>query len=852
MRLSSFPKYAFIFLLTFAVCPALRADTTYTWQRGTSTVTSESANLNGSSYGSTFQNNDVITIYSGVTTSGQFNGNAVDSTGAMTIKSATPGTQVTIECKSNRRFCDYAHGTYNLSDLYFLNFGTYDDGGAVFYRNDSTPTTFVLSNVTVENGIANSGSAFRAATGMTVSGIATFKNNKVSNAGGAVLVTAGGNMTFQGADSNITFTGTQYKNDAGVFSVGYDVSASNITFNDAGTYSLGGGILTGGTVTINGANVTLGADSKSSVTGKTLLQAGTLTIESANYATSAIEVSAGATLKLKNTLNAPVTNSGSMLLTSGAVTITNLAGTSTTANLTWDSAVTGTKALTLNNTINTTFNGTITGADSITKTGTSQFTIPQNLTTSQLTVKQGTFTITGNNADGTPYSLYGNALIDGGTLNLASDGSHTVGKAGPSIRNGKIYVSAVGGKLMASGYRARIDGLYKPDGVETCGTLQLSTTAFIVGNSTFNGWLEVVGGTNRFSDEATKSAKGIILSGGTVQFLGDACGATEGKTTALSQNFYLKNSAALQCGWTNTFNLNGSFTDWEGADLTGKTLTIIGDSGYVVFNGAVNTKAILQLNDNAKIGGANNATFGGLSGTKTDKGLTLAAATTKNLTLNVAASTAPSYSAQLTGAFNLVKEGAGTQTFATVGIGSAASPLNSITINEGSVKMTDGAPIYAKTLTINEGGKLEFGTGTYKIKSETLGGTGEIALAFASDSEYTTLDFSGSTFTEASPALVSLDQSTYTLEQFKTYTIAKNVPATMESDFNYKSLLKGDDAYYFNLTRSDNSLVLQMDNSAVPEPAAWLLLLLGGSFLFKASPFRGGGTQCRRGCEEAV
>lgn len=823
MKISCLSKYVSVLILMFGFRPALLADTTFTWQRGENVVTSESTNLQSSSYGSSFQNNDIITIYTDVTTSsGQFNANGIGADGQITIQSATPGTQVTITCETGQRFCDYAHGTYILSDLHFLNFGKSNDGGAVFYRNDASPTTFVLSNVTAENGIANNASAFRAATGMTVSGTAQFLNNTVTLDGAAVLTTAGGNMTFQGAGSNITFTGSKYKDGSGNLSVGYDVSATNIAFNDAGTYSLGGGIKANGAVTINGASVTLGEDSKSAISGKTTVQAGTLTLNSTNFTTSGVEVSADAALVTKG-LTAPLTNNGTTTLTSASATITNLAGTEAAATISWDPAVTGAKSLTLNNTADTSYAGTISGDVSVTKTGEKTLTFPEGVANAGInfTISEGAIAL-GATDSTTIYTIAGDVTLDGGSFVIRSANAGTVVK----VAN-HVYVTEKGGSIGITGSRAYVNGILAAPDADTSNTTVYFNggRVFINGTSTYKGFVEVNAGWNHFSNESLASTKGLVLNGGTVQFYGENPGGGTA-TNSLSVPIYMKGSSALQCGWNNTFNLNGTLTDLDGADLTNKRLTINKDSGYVVFNGEVNTKAILYLSDNAKIGGANDATFGGLSGTATDKGLTLSAATTKNLTLNVPAGTSPSYAGQLTSAFNLVKTGAGTQTFATTGIGSSATPLNSLTIQEGSVKMTGGAPIYTNALTLNADGTLEFGTGTYNIQTPSITSNGgQMVLAFNSATDYTQLDFTGSTFSTLGDGILGLDQSAYTLEQFKEYEIAKNVPA-MAEDFNYQALLGGD-SYGFSLNRVGDSLILQMDNNAVPEPAAWLILLLG-------------------------
>jgi len=114
----------------------------FTWKKADGTVTAYDSTVLTSA-GRAMENGGILTIYAPeVTTDAQFSGNSVGQEGTFTIQSGTSGTQVTIKTGGSYRFCDYAHGTYILKDLYFQNCGNPNDGGGVFYRNNQTPSTF--------------------------------------------------------------------------------------------------------------------------------------------------------------------------------------------------------------------------------------------------------------------------------------------------------------------------------------------------------------------------------------------------------------------------------------------------------------------------------------------------------------------------------------------------------------------------------------------------------------------------------------------------------------------------------------------------------------------------------------
>ncbi len=778
----------------------------FTWTKANGTTSSSDSTIL-TSLGTNFENGGVLTIYaSEVTTDRQFSGGNVGEKGTFTIQSAVPGSQVTIKTGGKYRFCDYAHGTYVLKDLYFKDCGTLSDGGGVFYRNGETGTSFKMDNVTIEGALGNSCSALRTYTGMTLSGTAVFKDNICSQSGGATVYVqaSSGFITLEGDDSVMTFTGSKLNNGT----VTYDLGVrGEITFKDAGTYSLGGG-MNGATLKIDGAAVTLGKDSVSNFTGAAVIESGNLTLNSKNFTASSLTVNAGAALNLNASAAVSLEVNGSLNVGAADLTITNLSGSATGAIAPADGVASA--SLTLNNTKDTVFKGAVFGFDTITKTGNSEMKFTQSadadkfvLTGGKLSFDAAAVKIPAIDAD---------VFLDkGATLYFYGSGNEKTSLLG----SGSLYVGADGGVLQLATPRGYLS-VQSEEGVQS-GNLRLTGfRGFIVGTSTFNGYYEIVSGCTHFSNEALAKSKGIILNGGTLQYAGEI---VENDKKEITAPIFLKDSSGI--------------TDLEGEDLTGTNLTVKNDTGYVHLTGSVNTKAILELLDAARTNGGNDVTFGGLSGSveKSSFASTASADTGKSLILNVAASTAPVYSGSLTGQFlNLVKDGAGAQTFKTVGIGTESSPVASVTVNAGTLKM-DSAPIYAKTLTVAKDGVLAFATGTHLIDAESLIVDGTMDIFLNSDGTSTKLNIS----TAADNFTANLEKGIFNLtfgegdapDSSVTWQIAEVFP-DFGSDFDYDQLLSDSFRYEWNLSYSKGGLLLSIDNNAVPEPAGLTLMILGG------------------------
>lgn len=773
------------------------AATTFTLYHNGTTQTSESTDLNA--LGNSLGNGDVFTLYSNVTSSAQFSGNPIGEAGKITIQSGTAGTQYTITNSKARRLIDYAHGTYVFKDIRFYQLGIPTDGGGVLYRNDGTSTALQLENVLVEDCVASSAAAFRAAVNLTISGTYTLKNNANSGTDAGAVTAQSGKLTLSGDASVGTFTGT--KNAGGA--TGYDLYAGGgVFFTDAGTYTLGGGI-NSTTLSIDKASVTLEATSKSKLSGAaTVSNAGTLTLGTNNFSAASL------------TLN----TNGKVVLTSAA-TIQNLAGDAT-------GSVSGTYNLTVNSTADSTFNGTLNiGTAALTKTGGSILTLSQDATAAKTVIQAGVLYL--RNDAQTPVRLSGDIYLDGGTLKAVTHTENYKTAYNILADNAKLYMTAAGGTLDSSANRAYItNGVHSETGVQSGNLILSGGRQFISGTSTFNGYFEIQSGVKHFSNEAVASSKGIILSGGTLQFMGETL-VTSTKT--LSCPIFIKGNAGIQCGWGNNFYLNGTISDWEG--VTGKQISINPDgTSYVWLNGLVNTTAYINNNGLLRTNGTNDMTLGGLVGGTSEKTFVNSAAadTGKKLTLNIAPGATRTYSGTLTGLFNLVKDGTGTQVFSGTGIGSDAAPLNSVTVSAGTMQMTGNAPIYTKSLTVGKEGTILFGTGKYAIDADTLSILGDAALTFASDTDYTHLNIAADTNVSGNPDGIFEFVTTngYAMNRDTTYQIADLFP-DLGTNFNYDSLLKSGLQYEWNLVYNNGGLFLSMDANAVPEPASWALLLLG-------------------------
>ncbi|MDO4628766.1 MAG: PEP-CTERM sorting domain-containing protein [Planctomycetia bacterium] len=765
----------------------------------------------------------------------------------MTFQSAVAGTQYTITTNNGHRFLDHAGGTYNLTDIRFYKCGNTGVGGGAFYRNDAYGSTFNMNNVLFEEITGMNGAVLRTAKDLMLSGTYTVKNTKATGNEGA-FHSQDSNVVFQGANSVATFVGTS-AND-GTSQV-YDVKAAkDIQFKDAGTYTFGTGLYAQ-KLNINGSSVTLESGSKSSFSNEVRIESGTLTLKTGDFTAPKFYTGPDATIAIATP----------------TLTINNLDSTKVDAGAVVKVAdgYTGNVELTLNFTNSPTYRGAIQmGDNTVIKTGTGTVTSEQSIEAGNLIIREGTVKLASK--DTTYLKVTGDVTLDGGAIEYST--TYNQVKTALESDGKKFYVTDKGGTLKISGAdRAFVKtGVHSAEGVQSGNLILNVSRIFVVGDSTFNGYYELTGGAVHFSNQAVTSSKGIVMNGGILQYLGEDILGNSDRT--LSCPIFLKNASSIQAGWSSNFMVNGNISDYEGADMTGKTFTVNGDSGTVYLNGNVNTNAILKLNDAAATNGANDMVLGGLSGG--DTFTNTATSTDKMLTLNVAESQSPTFTGTISGPFNLVKSGVGTQTFSTTGIGTSSSSLNSVTVSEGTLALTDGATMYTKSLvgsggtlalnaasidtdaltvngaftfandtsdnssvlinadalTVEEGGVLQFGTGTYSVTTDNLEVLGDIMLTFGVADDYTKLNFTNvPTNIESEGGFLSFATTDgYQLQQGIEYDIFSGL--NLGENFNYDSLLA--DSYTYNLTYGGNgNLALSIDGNAVPEPTTWVMLLAG-------------------------
>lgn len=177
-------------------------------------------------------------------------------------------------------------------------------GTAVFKDNSAKSggaisTCFIKIDGDVDfigNEAAGNGGAIEAKSSASykgnieVSGTVNFTDNTTTGNGGALW--SDGTITFTGTDSKVTFSGNADQNGANDV-----VAASNVTFQDNGEFTFGGGIDSkSGNLTINDtASVTLAAGSESNIAGG-VETTGTLLIDGNLNAYQDVAVKNGGTI----------------------------------------------------------------------------------------------------------------------------------------------------------------------------------------------------------------------------------------------------------------------------------------------------------------------------------------------------------------------------------------------------------------------------------------------------------------------------------------------------------------------------------------------------------------------------
>ncbi len=234
---------------------------------------------------------DGTVLFKGNTTpnneAGAIRASKIDLYGNVTFEDNQSQSQgAAIKTSGDITIHDGAVVTFKNNDAVLNNATSYSTAGAIYCGGDFTIEEGATVIFDGNDGTGHGGAIYTSST-VNIAGSVTFKNNAITGDdknGGAIKA---GNVIFSGNTTTVIFIGNESAN-------GNDINADNVTFNDSGTYSFAGGIVTGenGALTINDtASITLAAGSESNI-GK-IATSGTLLIDGTLNATSAIIVQEG-------------------------------------------------------------------------------------------------------------------------------------------------------------------------------------------------------------------------------------------------------------------------------------------------------------------------------------------------------------------------------------------------------------------------------------------------------------------------------------------------------------------------------------------------------------------------------
>ncbi len=186
---------------------------------------------------------------------------------------------------------DGAVVTFKNNDAVLNNATSYSTAGAIYCGGNFTIEEGATVIFDGNDGTGHGGAIYASSGTINIAGNVTFMNNTIAGEdkdGGAIDAK---NVIFSGDNTVVKFINNSSTN-------GDDILADNVTFNDNGTYSFDGGIVTeeGGNLTINDtASVTLAAGSESNIAGG-VETTGTLLIDGNLNAYQDVAVKTGGTI----------------------------------------------------------------------------------------------------------------------------------------------------------------------------------------------------------------------------------------------------------------------------------------------------------------------------------------------------------------------------------------------------------------------------------------------------------------------------------------------------------------------------------------------------------------------------
>jgi len=506
-----------------------------------------------------------------------------------------------------------------------------------------------------------------------------------------------------------------------------------------------------------------------------------------------------------------VTVGGGTLDLSGATlsNLTGLLGSDATAILK-NSNTTTTTNLTLNTASDQTYIGSVTGKISVTKTGSAKQTLDGSKLDTDFAAKISAGTLALTSCPATQKGLY---TLDGGTLNLTGSAAVTLAKSiQTTTKGGTVVWNAAGtpgltlGTLSGTSDANTVVKISMKDNASgNCPSLYMTVP------SSYLGKVEIMGGKWVITSNVLPKA-GIILSGGEIMSGDGTPDITQGVSLTAGT------LSTLRAGFSKSLTVSGKIT---GAGQLG----ISTDSGKVIFtnsandfsgglvvgtlknsnNGAGRLQAgaenVLGTGTLEVVSGATNVNEVNLNGfNQTAAGLISDGANAKvydstttlaDLTLDVPEGEICEYKGTLQN-LDLVKTGLGVQI-----LSGTLTGVKSINVQEGTLEFTD------KTIKLD-------GTSLSVMENSVL------ALADVTITDLEVLSLAGGAVLQPTGDSFSVSVKSF---QGDSGTLTWN-GSTLGGNLSNHLVSNGAGGY-----------VIIGDPLAVPEPATWLLFLLGSVLL---------------------
>ena len=681
-------------------------------------------------------------------------------------------------------------GTINLSGD-----GTFKSTGTGELVQTSAGSTVALGSGAlfhVESGIYRFGanglgswssnlSDLQIDSGATFDGAGT--PTVVDSLNGAGTLKTGGGITFGADNGDGTFSGNIENSSYG--------SAKSLTKAGTGTQILNGTTTHTGTTTVNGGTLSLGSGYNHSGGGAFVVNAaGTLegTTDNLQGATITNDGNVRLNQSTDGTYSDAMSGTGSMEK-SGTGTVT-LSGTNTYSGGTilnagaligttdsLQGAITNDGTIRFDQSSNGTYSGAMSGSGSLEKSGTGTLTL------------SGTTTHTGT------------TTVNGGTLSLGSDHTHSGG--GAFVVNAAGTLEGTTDNLQGAAitndgnvrFNQSTDGTYS-DAMSGTGSMEKSGTGTVTlsGTNTYSGGTILNAGA---LIGTTDSLQGAITNDGTIRFDQSSNGTYSGA---------MSGSGSLEKSGTGTLTLSGTTTHTGTTTVNGGTLSLGSDhthsgGGAFVVNAAGtlegttdNLQGAAITNDgNVRFNQSTDGTYSDamsgtgsleksgtgtvtLSGTNTYSGGTilsagtligttdsLQGAITNNGSIRFEQSTEGTYSGAMTGTGSLEKSGTGTLIMTGTNSHSGATTLNAGTLRMVNSASGDGIntnTASAISYSIASGATLEFNRtgGTSAIGKIDLSGEGTFKKTGSEELSHTSAD---STVALGSGALFHVESGTY-------------------------------------------------------------------------------------------